>query len=144
MTSLDALERLAALAAEHSPGDHAMALAIDMLVEALEASDVALTYSAGDGGFRHFGRSVAPDLSATALWSVHHELATRDRPVGIVMAGSRTGRFTDAGEHARVDFIAATIPSRHDPAQMLVARGPWNEGMTAERAAFVRAVAPAL
>jgi diguanylate cyclase (GGDEF)-like protein/PAS domain S-box-containing protein len=144
MSSLAALERLAALAAEPSPGDHAIAAAIDTLIGALGASDVALTYSAGDGGFRHFGRSAAPDLSATALWTIHHELSTRRRPVGAIMTGNRVGRFAGAGERIGIDFIAATIPSRHDPAQMLIARGPWGDGLTAERAAFATAVAPAL
>ena len=144
MSSLDALEHLAGLAAGHAPPEEAMSAAIDVLAAALGATDVVLIYSAGDGGFRHFGRSATPDLSATALWAVHRELATRSRPIGVCLHGSRAERLTDAGEAANIDYLAAAIPARRDPAQMLVARGPWPGGLSREQARFAVAAGPAL
>ena len=143
MSSIRRLTELSALASAALPPDEAVQRSLPLLQEGLAAADVSLVYG-DDEGFRCFGTRPNMELSDVALWLVHRDLASRDGPSAFDLRDGRVVGFRSAESRRPCAYVAALIPVPNRTAEMLVACGPWPQGLGASRLRLLRAALPAL
>jgi diguanylate cyclase (GGDEF)-like protein len=143
MSTVRWLADVAALVDPSFPPDESVETALRLLQEGLEAHDAFLIYG-NDGTFGRFGRT--PDLGLTdvALGIVNHDLTSRRAPCAFDIQGSHVINFRSAGAARSCECVAALIPMSSPAGDMLVVRGPWQEGFGRRRSKTLRAVLPAL
>lgn len=137
------LEELARLATVDFDETRSVNDALSVVKHHLGASRVSLVYGA-EGEFRWFADESTFQLSRTALWFVNRDLASRNGPSAFQCEQGRVLGFRPPKTDTGCEYLAAMLPVPNSTAQMLVAFGPWLEGVPADAVEFLTAAGPAL
>ncbi len=143
MSSLVSLDELAHLATGDAPIDEGVTRALRIVATELAAQSVLLVYG-GDDDFRYFGVDTPCELSQTALWLISRNLTTHHRPRSFRICSGRVVDFRVVGARSRRDRVAALLPGGVTSANMLIAYGPWDRGLSKSRCHFLQAALPSL
>lgn len=138
MEHLSRLAELADRATEGQPLDEAVDRTLAIMREGLGASDACMVQGK-DGTYRAHGAADTLGLSQVALWFVQRELIARATPCLFKLRDGRVESFLRVAPGAHGDYLAALLPAAERPTHMLVARGPWGQGIGPQQTAFLRA-----
>ncbi len=137
------LAELASLATVRFDARRSIDRTLAVIQRRLAASEVSLIYGLNDG-FRHFGTSGERELNDFALWLVNRDLTSRDGPCTFQFRDGRVHTFRPAEAGLDCDYVAALVPIPNTSAQMVVAKGPWPQGVEKAKVEFLVAAGPAL
>lgn len=145
---LESLHELAQLARNSQPAPSDVASACDVVRRAIEAEDVYIIRS-GDPYFVRLGCKCPPvayEITQKGYWLIWRELAARPRvPVGVFTVSDRMVRPGRRAREGRPgSHIATILPSDESNSEILIARGPWPEGLSAEQVSFMETAQPLL
>ena len=143
ISPISKLTELSALTTSRLRPDDAIQRAIPLIREGLAAKDVFLVYGAGDG-FRFFGSRPDFSLSEIALWLINRDLTSRGKPHAFDVINDRVVNFRSPSTRRSAHCVAALIPLPNGIAEMLVAKGPWRNGLSGARMRFLLAALPSL
>ncbi len=143
MPSIRRLAELSTLAIAALPPDEAVQRAMPLLREGLGAGDVFLVYGSEDG-FRCFSSGSEMKLTDIALWLVNQDLTSRGEPCAFDLRAGRVVDFRDVRTDGSCQYVAALIPMPKRAGEMLVAGGPWPQGLDTAQAGFLLAALPCL
>jgi diguanylate cyclase (GGDEF)-like protein/PAS domain S-box-containing protein len=143
---LDRLRELARLTADTRPSESDVLHACRLVRDALGADD-AYVIRAGDPFFTRIGCPCPPadyEIKQKGYWLIWREAVEHpENATGIFTVEDRLvapGRPTVAGRPAT--HLATLLPGNESNAEMLVVRGPWPNGLTAEQVAFAEVARP--
>ncbi len=145
-TGLDTLLQLADLAARGPANRLGLTCVADMLREALGAEQVCFVYAEGLDWLR-CGDSLSGDEIGTGekgLWLVQQRTQQQKHPVAFNIHAGRVEDLVAATAGKKRDYLGVRIPTRESPAEMVIVRGPWNEGLNAGLLSFIEAARPSL
>jgi len=143
MTATHDLSELSRLATSGFTGDDALDQAMRIVRRRLRARQVSFVYGWTDG-FRHV--TTGPDLDFTpiALWLVNRDLTARDAACAFDRTGGRVTGFRPVAESIPTTHVGALLPIPDSVAQMVIASGRWQRGLSAAGADFLTAAVPSL
>jgi len=143
---LETLRRLAKLAAESEATRDSLVRIADTLRDTLGAAQVHFVY-AEDRDWVTCGDSRSGDDAGTGkagLWLVQQQAEIQKGPVAFNIRDRRVEDFTSAlGAEGRQD-LGLRIPTRDSPSEMVIMRGPWENGIDAQVLKSVDLVLPSL
>lgn len=142
MSSIRRLTELSALVSSPLPPEEALKQGLPLLRDALGASQVHLAYGWEDG-FRSLGTDTNLKLSNIALWLAQRDLAARGRPSAFDLRDGRVVDFRDASSRRPCQFVAALLPVQIS-SDMLIACGPWPNGLKMSQVSLMQVCLPAL
>ncbi|MHB8685083.1 MAG: sensor domain-containing phosphodiesterase, partial [Dehalococcoidia bacterium] len=144
----DELHQLATIATKPAPGTDDLDAACQLVRRALGAED-AYVIRAGDPHFIRIGCACSPadyEIKQKGYWLIWRELAARPTiPAGLFDVRDRiasVGVALRPGSGAT--HLAAILPGDESNSELLIVRGPWPEGLTAEQACYVATARPIL
>jgi diguanylate cyclase (GGDEF)-like protein len=145
-TQFETLREMARLAVQAPATTDNLVLVADVLRDALDAAAVHFTYAA-DKDFLVCGDSCSGDdigTSQIGLWLVRHQFEVLEDPVAFNIRARRVEDFTSAvGAKGRA-YLAFRVPISESPAEMLIMRGPWENGLNAQVLKYVETALPSL
>ena len=142
----DALQNLAALAANGPATRLGLTRIADALKDALGAEQVCFVY-AEDRDWVTCGDSCCGgDLGTgrTGLWFVQQQAQQRKEPVAFNIRAKRVEDFVPAVGAQGREYFAIRIPTSESPSEMVIVRGTWAQGIHPSLLGFVEAARPAL
>ena len=144
--SLKALQRLATVAATAQPNRKGLVRLADTLKLAIGAEQVWFVY-AEDDDWIICGDSVGGDEVGTGrigLWIVQQQAQTRKAVVAFNIQSKRVTDLVNASSGRGREYRAMRIPLSESPAEMVIIRGCWKEGLGRALVRFLRAARPSL
>jgi len=142
----ETLQRLAALAANGPASRPWLTRIADTLRDASGADQVCFVY-AEDRDWVTCGDSRCGDdigTGRTGLWLVQQQAQKRNATVAFNVRGTRVEDFMLARGAKGREFIATRIPTSESPSEMVIVRGPWQDGIKPALLNFVDAARPSL
>jgi diguanylate cyclase (GGDEF)-like protein len=137
----DWLAKLSGLTTESLPPQEAVQQALPLVKDGLGAADVYLIYGDG-GGFGRYGTSDELELDDIAIHAVNRDLASRKCARSFDLRSGQPTGFRNATSHKACDYVSALIPM--SMGELLLAKGPWPNGLGASRQQSLRTALPAL
>ena len=144
--AVEGLRQLAALAASGPATRLGLTRIADVLRDALGAEQVCFVY-AEDLDWVTCGDSRGGDdvgTGKTGLWMVQQQAQAHKRPVAFNLQSRRVGDFVSAQGARGREYLAMRIPTSESPAEMVIVRGPWQEGVDRSLVRYLEAARPPL
>ncbi len=143
---LDTLQQLADLAARGPASRLGLTRIADALKEALGAEQVCFVYAEGLDWLRcgdsHCGDEIG--TGEKGLWLVQQRTQTQKEPVAFNIRAGRVQDLVSATGGPERECLGVRIPTRESPAEMVIIRGPWDEGIDQNLLTFIEAARPSL
>ena len=143
---LEAVRRLAKMAVESEATKESLTSIADTLRDALDAAQVHFVY-AEDRDWVTCGDSRSGDDVGTGkagLWLVQQQAEMHEGPVAFNIRDRRVDDFTSAlGAEGR-QHLGLRVPTSESPSEMLIMRGPWENGIDAQVLKSVDLALPSL
>lgn len=148
MKELESLQALATLSATVRPGVSDVVRACDIISRALDAQD-AYVIRAGDPAFVRLGCDCPPDeyeIKQKGYWLIWREAASHPEFAGgLFDVSERIASPAVALAPSRpATHFAGLLPADESNSELLIVRGPWEEGLTADQVRFVEVARPVL
>ncbi len=148
MPMLRTLQELTRICMQPRPGEEDILAACGVLGAALGASDTYVL-RAGDPAFIRVGCPCDPasyEVKQKGYWLVWRDLATHPEvAVGVFEAEERiVVRGRPARPGWRATHLAAILPGEESNSDLLIARGPWMNGVTRSQIRLLETARPAL
>jgi diguanylate cyclase (GGDEF)-like protein len=143
---LEAVRRLAKMAVESEATKESLARIADTLRDAMDAAQVHFVYvedmnwtSCGD---LRSGHDVG--TKKKGLWLVQQQAEMQKGPVAFNIRDRRVEDLTSDLDAKGRQYIGLRVPTSESPSEMLIMRGPWENGIDAQVLRFLELALPSL
>ncbi|HUS83188.1 MAG TPA: hypothetical protein VM013_08060, partial [Dehalococcoidia bacterium] len=144
--AVEGLQQLAALAASGPATRLGLTHIADALRDTLGAEQACFVYGE-DQDWATCGDSLCGDdvgTGRTGLWIIQQQAQTQKKPVAFNIRSKRVESFARAAGARGREYVAARIPISESPAEMVILRGPWQEGIDRGLVRLLQAARPSL
>ncbi|MGD0765200.1 MAG: sensor domain-containing diguanylate cyclase [Dehalococcoidia bacterium] len=142
----EALRRLARAAATSRGSREGLTHIADILRDAIGAEQTCFIY-AEESEWVTCGDSRCGDDIGTGrrgFWLVQREARAQERPVAFNISEKRVGDLVNARGAKGREYIGMRIATSGSPSEMVIMRGPWQEGIPPALLTFLQAARPPL
>ena len=143
---LETLRQLANMARESPPTREGLTSIADTLRDALDAAQVHFVY-AEDRDWSTCGDSRSGENIGTkrkGLWLVQQQAEMQKGPVAFNIRDRRVEDLTSDLDARGRQYVGLRVPISEGPGEMLIMRGPWENGIDAQVLKFVELALPSL
>ena len=136
------LAELSALASGPAPPEEAIQQSLSLLRDGLGAQEAHLVYGWHEG-FRSINTGPSLEVSDIGFWLINRDLTARHIPCSFELRDSRVTDLQDVALGRPCRYVAALLPLA-TTSDMVIAQGPWANGLTDQQNSFVNIALPAL